>query len=278
MTSRMYRGLRGVSNGRCFQRASLRATRTIAPFCCGLDGRTLRVLRRGRCMLNWPKTVRSGGSWLAVRPRRPKFRRRVAFERWHPWKRTSIVFPKADPLRPLFLADRPGGGKPDWTYNMLLKHGVRSCLEYAKSFDLAPMPFRTRNLPHTSSSLTLAATAMRRFGSARMKCAPSSSAFRGRSRAVNALTADHFAIGSCIARGFGEPARSPSSSNKCSKAISAFPLRMQLRHSRLSSPPLPQRFAADAVLNFNSVPQMLTCPPSDRQWRERASQQYPAAT
>ena len=45
-------------------------------------------------------------------------------------------FPKADPLRPLFLADRPGGGKPDWTYNMLLKHGVRSCLEYAKSFDL----------------------------------------------------------------------------------------------------------------------------------------------
>ena len=45
-------------------------------------------------------------------------------------------FPKADPLRPLFLADHPGGGKPDWTYNMLLKHGVRSCLEYAKSFDL----------------------------------------------------------------------------------------------------------------------------------------------
>jgi alkaline phosphatase D len=40
------------------------------------------------------------------------------------------------PLRSLFLADRPGGGAPDWTYNMLLKHGVRSCLEYAKSFDL----------------------------------------------------------------------------------------------------------------------------------------------
>jgi alkaline phosphatase D len=40
------------------------------------------------------------------------------------------------PLRPLYLADRPGGGKPDWTFNMLLKHGVRACLEYAKSFDL----------------------------------------------------------------------------------------------------------------------------------------------
>lgn len=45
-------------------------------------------------------------------------------------------FKKPDPLRPLFLVDRPGAAKPDWTHNMLLKHGVRSCLEYAKSFDL----------------------------------------------------------------------------------------------------------------------------------------------
>lgn len=54
-------------------------------------------------------------------------------------------FPKKHPLRPLFLADRPAdaagaaGGNdagPAWTYNMLRKHGVRSCLEYARSFDL----------------------------------------------------------------------------------------------------------------------------------------------
>jgi alkaline phosphatase D len=45
-------------------------------------------------------------------------------------------FSKTDPLRPLFLADRPDGAKPDWTQNMLVKHGVRSCLEYARSFDL----------------------------------------------------------------------------------------------------------------------------------------------
>jgi alkaline phosphatase D len=45
-------------------------------------------------------------------------------------------FPKEHPLRALFLADRPNAAKPDWTFNMLLKHGVRSCLEYAKSFDL----------------------------------------------------------------------------------------------------------------------------------------------
>jgi alkaline phosphatase D len=45
-------------------------------------------------------------------------------------------FKKPNPLRPLYLVDRPEGGKPAWTYNMLLRHGVRSCLEYAKSFDL----------------------------------------------------------------------------------------------------------------------------------------------
>ncbi len=45
--------------------------------------------------------------------------------------------PNKFPLRPLYLVDRPGAAKPDWTFNMLLKHGVRSCLEYAKSFDLA---------------------------------------------------------------------------------------------------------------------------------------------
>lgn len=44
--------------------------------------------------------------------------------------------PAKFPLRPLYLVDRPGAAKPDWTYNMLLKHGVRSCLDYAKNFDL----------------------------------------------------------------------------------------------------------------------------------------------
>ena len=43
--------------------------------------------------------------------------------------------PKDLPLRSLFLADK-AVGPPDWTFNMLLKHGVRSCLEYAKNFDL----------------------------------------------------------------------------------------------------------------------------------------------
>src|SRR5882672_10156955 len=44
--------------------------------------------------------------------------------------------PKDHPLRPLFLADRPNSDKPEATFNMLLKHGVRSCFDYAKNFDL----------------------------------------------------------------------------------------------------------------------------------------------
>jgi alkaline phosphatase D len=44
-------------------------------------------------------------------------------------------FPKDHPLRPLYLADRPNGVEP--TVNMLSLHGVKSCLEYQKSGDLA---------------------------------------------------------------------------------------------------------------------------------------------
>ena len=56
--------------------------------------------------------------------------RNVPIEKWDDG---GLGLPKDHPLRSLFLADRPAGG-PEWTYNMLLKHGVRSCLEYAKSF------------------------------------------------------------------------------------------------------------------------------------------------
>lgn len=40
-------------------------------------------------------------------------------------------------MRPLVLAQAPGDTKPQPTINMLLRHGVRSCLEYSKSGDLA---------------------------------------------------------------------------------------------------------------------------------------------
>ena len=42
-----------------------------------------------------------------------------------------------DVLRPLFLADRPGSERPQAAVNMMMRHGVRSCLEYARSGDLA---------------------------------------------------------------------------------------------------------------------------------------------
>jgi alkaline phosphatase D len=58
-------------------------------------------------------------------------------------------FPKEHPLRPLFLVDRPNG-PPEATLNMLLKHGVRACLEYAASGDLARARARSNpdNAPH----------------------------------------------------------------------------------------------------------------------------------
>jgi alkaline phosphatase D len=44
--------------------------------------------------------------------------------------------PKTDPLRPLFLADREGG-KYEATVNLMLHHGVRTALDYARNGDLA---------------------------------------------------------------------------------------------------------------------------------------------
>lgn len=40
------------------------------------------------------------------------------------------------PLRPLYLADRPGQGGPEATINLTLHRGVRSALEYAKTGDI----------------------------------------------------------------------------------------------------------------------------------------------
>jgi alkaline phosphatase D len=44
--------------------------------------------------------------------------------------------PKDHPLRPLFLGQGPLDGRPQPTVNLLLHHGVQSCLEYARSGDI----------------------------------------------------------------------------------------------------------------------------------------------
>jgi alkaline phosphatase D len=45
-------------------------------------------------------------------------------------------FPKDHPLRPLFLGQGPSDHAPQPTTNLMLRHGVRSCLEYAKTGDI----------------------------------------------------------------------------------------------------------------------------------------------
>jgi len=45
--------------------------------------------------------------------------------------------PKEHPLRSLFVGQGPNDHGPQPTVNLLLRHGVRSCLEYAQSGDIA---------------------------------------------------------------------------------------------------------------------------------------------
>jgi alkaline phosphatase D len=47
------------------------------------------------------------------------------------------TLPKNHPLRPLYLGQGPADPVPQPTLNMLVRHGVRSCLEYARSGDMA---------------------------------------------------------------------------------------------------------------------------------------------
>nr|MDQ2878186.1 alkaline phosphatase D family protein [Pseudomonadota bacterium] len=49
----------------------------------------------------------------------------------------EYILPRDHPLRALYLIDRPGRAKPEASVNLLLKHGVRSCLDYAAHGDLA---------------------------------------------------------------------------------------------------------------------------------------------
>jgi alkaline phosphatase D len=46
------------------------------------------------------------------------------------------VLPKDHPLQPLFVGRAPSDTKPQPLMNMLLRHGVRSCLEYLRSGDI----------------------------------------------------------------------------------------------------------------------------------------------
>jgi alkaline phosphatase D len=61
------------------------------------------------------------------------------------------TYPKDDPLRPLYLVDR-GGGKFETTANLMMHHGVRTALEYAKSGDIAKARALRNpdNAPHVS--------------------------------------------------------------------------------------------------------------------------------
>jgi alkaline phosphatase D len=60
--------------------------------------------------------------------------------------------PKDHPMRAVFLADRAGREKPEPTLNLLVKHGVRTAIEYARSGDLAKAHALSNpdNAPHVA--------------------------------------------------------------------------------------------------------------------------------
>jgi alkaline phosphatase D len=60
--------------------------------------------------------------------------------------------PKEHPLRALYLGQGPADHGPQPTVNLLIKHGVRACLEYAKSGDIAKA--RTLSNPDLSPHLS----------------------------------------------------------------------------------------------------------------------------
>ena len=61
-------------------------------------------------------------------------------------------FPEKDPLRPLYLGQGPSDTRPQPTINLLLHHGVKSCLEYARSGDIEKA--RALSNPDLSPHLT----------------------------------------------------------------------------------------------------------------------------
>src|SRR5262249_16596336 len=52
------------------------------------------------------------------------------------WEAYQYRFPKEDPLRALFVGQGPQDQTSQPMLNMLMRHGVRSCLEYVKSGDI----------------------------------------------------------------------------------------------------------------------------------------------
>jgi alkaline phosphatase D len=61
-------------------------------------------------------------------------------------------FPKQHPLRALYLIDRPDLPKPEPAINLLLRHGVRTCLDYATSRSLTSA--RAKSDPDLSPHLS----------------------------------------------------------------------------------------------------------------------------
>ncbi len=108
----------------------------------------------------------------------------------------------------LLLADVAGEKKPKPALNLLVRQGVRSCLEYAKNFDLKrARSLSNRELAPHLEFVDWEDTDTRRCDCQPMRCAPSSSASRALFRGATNRTAARSTTASRITRNRARKAR-----------------------------------------------------------------------
>ena len=135
------------------------------------------------------------------------------------------------------LADRPDGAKPEWTFNMLLKHGVRSALEYAKSFDLVRA--HAVSNPELAPHLEFVDLGGHGYAKVRLTGDEMRTEFVCIPRPIDAQrhrrTAGRCATASCIVRRSGARANGRNCGSRSWKAIPACQFSIAAGHSLLAA-------------------------------------------
>ena len=127
--------------------------------------------------------------------------------------------PKDHPLRSLFVHQPAPDAPYQRTVNMLLLHGVRSCLEFVKTGDYErALKLSNREMSPHLQFLDLGGHGYAAVSAMKTRSKWSSCASRARSSAARHPTAARSRIESCIERSCGKAARRRSWSECCSKA------------------------------------------------------------
>ena len=126
------------------------------------------------------------------------------------WSKLSNIISKGPSPSTVFCWAGSSGLRSRPTVNLLLRHGVRSCLEYSRSGDIAKARALTNPTFHRIFLLWIwAGTDMPWFGSPLKALKPNLFASHVLWSAVIGLTEARSYIAWCIGRGFGKRAKCP---------------------------------------------------------------------